>query len=106
MLAYHKYGTTDPIPLKFTLNNVGVNVTLAAGDVKVSVDGAAPANVNALPVAVDATNMPGVFLWTPIAAEVQGKLIILNIKDQAGSAFDENMITIPTGGHASARYNG
>jgi hypothetical protein len=106
MISYHKYGTLDPFPIKFTLNNVGVDVTLQAGDVKVSVDGAAPANVNALPVAIDATNMPGVFLWTPIAAEVQGKLIVLNIVDQAGGAFDENMITIPTGGNASARYNG
>lgn len=99
------YGSTDPIPLKITLNGVGVNVTLAAGDVKLSKDGGAVANVSALPVAVDGANMPGAYLWTPTSAESSCKVMILNIKDVSGAAFDENMIIVSTGGNASARFN-
>lgn len=106
MIAYHRYGRVQTFPIKFTLNNVGVNVTLAAGDVKISTDGNAPANVANLPTAIHAADMPGVFLWTPSVAEMQCEIFVVNIKDAAGSAFDENMIYCRTGGDGSAAYDG
>lgn len=99
------YGTQDKIYFKVTKNGVGVNVTLAAADVKISKDGAAPANVIAAPTAVDATDMTGLYEWVPDAAESTCEVMIVNIKDaDAGGEFDENCLIIPTGGHTSARY--
>lgn len=99
------YGSTDKIYFKITLNGVGVNPTLANGDVKISKTGGTPANVNSLPTAVHA-DIPGIHEWTPTAAEASTEVIILNIKDAAGSAFDENCLIIATGGNASARFSG
>lgn len=101
------YGTTDTIYFKLTLAGVGVNVTLAADDVKLSKDGGTPANVITTPTAVDGTSMPGLYVYTPSAAESTCEVMIINIKDaSAGGAFDENCLIIPTGGNASARYGG
>ena len=102
----HEYGTAKPIIFKITLNGVGVNASLAAGDVKISKDGGASANVSNLPTAVDSSGMPGVFSWTPTIAETQAETVTVNIKDASDGAFDENMITLQTGGNASARFAG
>ena len=102
----YEYAATDTIYFKLTLNGVGVNPTLAAADFYLSQDGAAGVQLDTLPTAVDSTNMPGVFEWTPITTETDCEVMILNIKDAAGSAFDENCLIIATGGHASARFSG
>ena len=103
----HVYGSTDPIYFKLVdSSGVGVNDTLAAGDIKISKDGGTPANVSSLPTAIDGTNMPGVYTWTPTAAEAQCKVMIINCKDVAGAAWVENCIIVSTGGNASARFSG
>jgi len=106
-MQFYNYGTTDPIPVVISLNGIGVNATLAAGDVRLIKDGVAAGNVNALPVAVDGTNYPGDFTWTPTAAETQCEYFVLVIKDQTSPiAFNENRITHYTGGNGAARLKG
>ena len=103
----HVYGSTDPIYFKLVNSSgVGVNDNLQAGDIRISKDGAASANVSSLPVAVDSTNMPGVYRWNPTAAEAQCKVMVINCKDQVGAAWIENCIIVATGGNASARFSG
>jgi hypothetical protein len=106
MSDFQVYESTKPKSFKITLNGVGVNVTLASGDVKIIKDGGTPANVATLPTAVDGTNAPGLYRWTPTLAEMQAEEVVLMIKDQSGSAFDENMLIFETGGNASARWKG
>ena len=48
------------------------------GDVKISKDGGTAANVSSLPTAVDATNMPGVFSWSPTAAEAGADVLLIS----------------------------
>lgn len=102
----HLYGSTDTIYFKITLSGVGVNATLAAGDVKISKDGGTVANVATLPTAVDGANMPGVFSWSPSVSEATCEVMAINIKDVTGGAFDENLLVIATGGNAAARFSG
>ena len=107
MADFQVYGSTRPKSLKITLSGVGVNATLATGDVKIVKDGGTPANVAILPTAVDGTNAPGLFRWTPTLAEMQAEEVVLLIKDQdATPLFDENMLVIETGGDVSARWDG
>lgn len=99
------YGTQDKLYFKVTKNGVGVNVTLATADVKITKDGGAVSNVVVTPTAVDGTNMPGVYTWTPEAAEATCEVMIVNIKDSTATGlFDENCLIIPTGGNSSARF--
>ena len=100
------YGSTDPIYFKLTLGGVGVNPTVVAGDFYLSQDGAAGAALSNLPTAVDGTNMLGIFKWIPVTTETDCEVMILNIKDVAGGAFDENCLIISTGGHVNARFSG
>jgi len=103
----HVYASTDPIYFKFTLAGVGVDPTLVLGDVTLSKDGGTVTDIPLVELTpVDALNMVGAYLWTPTAVEASCKVMVVNIKDQAGSAFDENMLIISTGGHASARFSG
>jgi hypothetical protein len=102
----YEYGQTSPLYFKLTLNGVGVNATLVSGDVKVAKDGNPSANVTNLPVAIDPTNMPGVYSWTPSASETQCGVFVVNIKDASGGAFDENCLVVATGGNISARFAG
>ena len=102
----YEYGTTSPLYFKLTSSGVGVAATLATGDVKISKDGGAFANVTTLPTVVDASNGPGWFKWTPTAAETQCEVFIINIKDASGAVFDENALVVATGGNASARFAG
>jgi hypothetical protein len=104
----YTYGTTDPIYFKITLAGVGVDPTLAAGDVILTNDGGATTeDVYNECTAIDGTNLVGIFEWQPTAAtQTQGEVIILNIKDAAGAEFDENCLIIATGGNASARFSG
>jgi len=100
------YGATDPIYFKLTLAGVGVNPTVVAGDFYLSQDGVAGVALTNLPTAVDGTNMPGIFKWIPDTTETDCEIMVLNIKDAAGAAFDENCLIIATGGNASARFSG
>ena len=110
-MQFHEYGTQKKIPFKVTLNGVGVAVTFATGDVKVSVDGASAANVDVATItaiAAGANDVAGNYYWTPTVAQAQaGEFFSLYIKDLTDPvAFDENVITHYTGGDASARFSG
>ena len=100
----YRYGTTEPIYFKVTLNGVGVTgLTLASEDVKVSKDGAAFANVGTACAEVGL----GVYKWTPAASSwSQCGVMVINIKDASGSAFDENCLIVATGGDTAARFDG
>ena len=104
-----KYGSTDPLYFKITLAGVGVNVTLARDDVQLSIDGASGGSIVDITTecaAIDGTNLPGLYKWTPAsAARTQGKTLAIYIKDaSAGGAFDENLLIYQTGGNASAYF--
>lgn len=82
---------------------VGADWTPAAGDVKIAVDGTAPANVTNLPTAVASGN--GAY-WEFIltAAELTCKQAIVTVVDAATKAVEDTAFLIETFGHASAMY--
>lgn len=104
----YTYGQTDPVYFKLTLNSVGVDVTLATDDIQLIIDGGTAIDVTTECAAIDGTNLPGLYKWTPSSASrTQGQVLVLYIRDDsAGGAFDENMLIIATGGHADARFSG
>lgn len=104
MATLVRYGALDPIPFKVTLSAVAVTgLTFSAADIQLSKDGAAFANIGSEISEIDL----GWYIWTPTAAtQTQCAFGIINVKDDVGSAFDENGIVFLTGGNASARYNG
>jgi hypothetical protein len=96
----YRYGDTDPIYFKLTLNGAGVATTLASADVKLYKDGTYSADIGTACTSLGA----GLYKWTPAAgSNTQCKVMILNIKDASGGPlFDENCLIITTGGSASA----
>lgn len=78
------YGRIEPQSI-YLATSAGAPYTgaLAAGDVQVSIDGAAPTNVSALPVSVGR----GHYIWTPTADEKDGRDIVVTWADADGSAF-------------------
>lgn len=72
--------------------------TPAAGDVKVSIDGAAQANIATLP---SYSNGDWVFAFSN--AELTGKKISVRIVDSATKAVEDSGFNIETYGHASAQ---
>jgi hypothetical protein len=82
---------------------VGADWTPAAGDVRISVDGAAATNVTNLPVANTSGNTA---YWEFIltAAELTGKQIVVTVADAATKAVEDQCFIVETFGHASAMY--
>jgi hypothetical protein len=82
---------------------VGADWTPAAGDVKIAIDGTAPANVANLPTAVASGN--GAF-WEFIltAAELTCKQCVVVIADAATKAVEDQSFIVETYGNASAMY--
>lgn len=82
---------------------VGADWTPAAGDVKISIDGAAVANIGTLPVVLAAGNTAWwKFVFTN--AELTGKVILVSISDSATKAIEDDWFIIETYGNASAMY--
>lgn len=80
---------------------VGADWTPAAGDVKVSIDGGAVANVATLPVAIASGN--GAFWDFALSSgETTGKKITVTVVDAATKAVEDQEFVIETYGHASA----
>ena len=79
---------------------VAADFTPAAGDVKISIDGGAAANIATLPVAV--TSIGWKFVFSD--AELTGARININIVDSATKAIEDQHIVIETYGHASAQH--
>jgi hypothetical protein len=106
-----KYGSTEPIYFKVTLNGDGVaGLTFDANDIKYSLDNATAVNASTVGTIAAAAIGLGWYKWTPNgAANTQGKIIIFNIKDDSYTttpAFDENGIIVLLGGNTSAYYDG
>lgn len=106
MAQLHRYGSVDPIYFKLTLNGVAVTgITFDAADVKLGLDGGTAANIGT--ACTETTFGLGWYKWTPAStANTQCKTGIINVKDNVGSAFDENGIIFITGGNAAAQYDG
>lgn len=77
--------------------------TPASGDVKVSKDGGAAANIGTLPSAV---TMGNTAMWKFVLAdsELQCKVVSVTVADAATKAIEDQMFVIETYGHASAMY--
>jgi len=82
---------------------VGADWTPAAGDVKVSIDGGAAANIATLPVAV-AMGQTAYWDFAFSSGETTGKKIVCTVGDSATKAVEDQMITILTYGNASAEF--
>lgn len=82
---------------------VGADWTPASGDVKVSLDGGAAANIGTLPAAVA---MGGGALWKFVFsnAELQCKVLTVVVSDSATKVVEDQFFTVETYGHASAMY--
>lgn len=73
--------------------------TPADGDVKVSIDGGAEANIGTLPTFVN-----GAWQYVFTAMEWTGKTITVRIHDAAGDEVADQFFVIETFGHANAMY--
>jgi hypothetical protein len=82
---------------------VSADWTPAAGDVKVSKDGAAAANIGTLPTAV---TMGNTAMWKFVFAdaELQCKFLSVTVADSATKAVEDQMFAVETYGNASAMY--
>lgn len=71
------------------------SVTLAAGDVKVSLDGNAFADITVLPSEIGTTGVLGVGLE---AAEMEADIVVVLFHDVAGAEWQDKLVTIYTAG--------
>ena len=103
-----KYGVARhiyiAIPKAGSANHaVNADWTPAAGDVKISKDGGAAANVTNLPTAIAMGNST---LWdfSLTATEMQAAQIVVTVSDSATKAVDDTGFSIETYGNASAQH--
>lgn len=82
---------------------VSADWTPAAGDVKISIDGGAAANIGTLPVSV---TMGNTAYWKFVFSngELTGKTMIITVADSAAKAVEDQAFIIETYGNASAMY--
>lgn len=82
---------------------VGADWTPVAGDVKISKDGGAAANVTTLPVAIVMGN-GAMWDFALSATEMQAAQVNVTVVDAATKAVEDQMFMISTYGNASARH--
>jgi hypothetical protein len=82
---------------------VGADWTPAAGDVKISKDGGAAANVTNLPVAIAMGNT-AMWDFSLTATEMQAAQVMITVADSATKAVEDQFILISTFGNASGQY--
>lgn len=82
---------------------VGADWTPAAGDVKISKDGGAAANVGTLPVAIAMGN-GAMWDFTISATEMQAAQVTVTVVDAATKAVEDQAFVIETYGNASAQH--
>lgn len=82
---------------------VGADWSPAAGDVKISKDGGAAANVTNLPSAI---TMGNTAMWdfSLTATEIQAAQVVVTVADSATKAVEDTMFIIETHGNASAQF--
>src|SRR3954452_21016018 len=101
-----KYGTAATIDGVFLCakdtTNVKVSPTLAAGDVQVSKDGGAFANITSLPSETPAGS--GVLRGSLSLAEMTAKRVVVRFIDQtATKEWNDDLLVVETFGHLSAQ---
>ena len=77
--------------------------TPAAGDVKISKDGAAAANVTNLPTAITMGNT-AMWNFSLTATEMQAAKVMVSVADAATKAVEDQMFIIGTYGNAAAEH--
>ena len=82
---------------------VGADWTPAAGDVKISIDGGAAANIATLPTAIAMGNSA---IWKFVFSngELTGAFMNVTVSDSATKAVDDTGFSIETYGNASALH--
>jgi hypothetical protein len=109
MPAFHrKYNTGSHVYLPMIKRGVvdfavGADWTPAAGDVKISKDGGAAANVTNLPVAIAMGN-GAVWDFSLTATELAAAKVVVTVADAATKAVEDTAFLVETYGHASAEY--
>ena len=112
MIFTRKYGTTTsggtniliPIVKRAAVDfAVSADWTPASGDVKVSKDGGAAANIGTLPTALTMGN-GAVWVFTLADTELQCKQLTVTVVDAATKAIEDQAFVVETFGHASAMY--
>lgn len=108
MAELRKYGVSTTLEFPLMKRGVadlavGVDWTPAAGDVKISKDGGAAANVTNLPVA---KAMGNTATWEIVltATEMQAARIAITIADAATKVVEDDGLVVETYGHASAQH--
>lgn len=84
--------------------SVSADWTPAAGDVKISKDGGAFANVTNLPTAIASANTGAVWDFALTATEMQAAQVVVVISDAATKAVEDQSFIIETHGNASAQF--
>ena len=82
---------------------VSADWTPAAGDVKISKDGGAAANVTNLPTAIAMGN-GAIWDFSLTATEMQAAQIVVTVADSATKAVEDQSFIIETHGNASAQF--
>lgn len=82
---------------------VGADWTPSAGDVKISKDGGAFANVTNLPTVIASANTGAVWDFSLTATEMQAAQVTVVISDAATKAVEDQSFIIQTFGNASAQ---
>ncbi len=108
MILLRKYNTATHIYVPIIKRAVvdfaiGADWTPVAGDVKISKDGAAAANVTNLPTAITMGNT-AVWDFSLTATELAAAKIIIMVADAATKAVEDQTILIDTYGNASAEH--
>lgn len=108
MEFFREYGVAThiyiPIPKRAVVDfAVSADWTPAAGDVKISKDGGAAANVTNLPTAI---TMGNTAMWdfSLTATEMQAAQVMVTVADSATKAVEDQFFTLGTYGNASARH--
>lgn len=100
MIFFGRYGVAETFVFPVIAagaQNYQASATLAAGDAKVSTDGAADANADNIPTVTPAAGRS--IEWTASAAEMTGKRCVLTMVDAAGAEWEDQMITVYTYGN-------
>ena len=110
MINQYRYANTDPIYFKLTKNGEAVGdktgYAFSALDVQTKIGDGTITNWVDISTAITYEGL-GWYQWTPTAAaQTTGKVILINIKDAVGTDFDENGLSIITGGDPAAMLNG
>lgn len=100
--SYGAAATLDGITLRTSAGAIKTTPTLASGDVKVSKDGGALANITTLPAETPASS--GLVRVSLSATEMQAARVVVRFIDAAGAEWADHEIVIETFGDASAQF--